>query len=190
MHQTVEIAVAAIGSPKTSSNCAIGPIGRLVVMIVLFVSYLQPIIWNNRCVASTFHTHHPVLWPGFTTSDFLWFEGSISEWKTLGIICPTVRHWRRRNWIQQAADELMKATVIDLQECLLRRHLLASKKSQILFIHQLDNWWVPASIQCWSLGKRKNDSKQWIAFLYNFGTTKQDKSVESVSASLVRSSWA
>ena len=40
---------------------------------------------------------------------------------------------------QQAADELMKATVIDLQECLLRRHLLASKKSQILFIHQLDN---------------------------------------------------
>ena len=44
MHQTVEIAVAAIGSPKTSPNCAIGPIGRLVVMIVLFVSYLQPII--------------------------------------------------------------------------------------------------------------------------------------------------
>ena len=43
------IAVAAIGSPKTSPHSAIG---RLVVMIVLFVSYLQLIIWNNRCGAS------------------------------------------------------------------------------------------------------------------------------------------
>ena len=32
---------------------------------------------------------------------------------------------------------------------------IAGKPKILLFTHQLDNWWVPASVQCWSLGERK-----------------------------------
>lgn len=145
-------------------------------------------------VASTCHTHHQALWPGFAISDFcmirrihLGMEDSGNHLSNGSALVHKKLISAGRKWIGECNA---RATVIDLQERLLRRHLLASKKSQILFTYKLDNWWVPASIQCWILEKRQNDSKQWIAFLYNFGTTKQDKSVESVSASLVRSSWA
>ena len=145
-------------------------------------------------VASTCHTRQQAQWPSFAISDFcmirrihLGMEDSGNHLSNGSALAQKKLNSAGRRWIGECNAQ---ATVIDLQEHLLRRYLLTSKKSPILFTHQLDNWWVPASIQCWSLGKRKNDSKQWIAFLYNFGTTKQDKSVESVSASLVRSSWA
>lgn len=143
--------------------------------------------------ASTYHTNHQALWPGLTISDFcmirrirLGMEDSGNHLSNGSALAQKKLNSAGRRWIGECNAQ---ATVIDLQERLFRRYLLTSKKSPILFTHQLDNWWVPASVQCWSLGE-KNDSKQWIDFLYNFGTTKQDESVESVSASLVRSSWA
>ena len=159
-----------------------------------FIKELLDEAVSNCFGASTYHTHHQALWPGLTISDFcmirkihLGMKDSGNHLSNGSALAHKKLNSEGRRWIGECNA---RATEIDLQERLLRRHLLASKKSQILFTHQLDNWWVPASIQCWSLGKRKNDSKQWIAFLYNFGTTKQDKSVESVSASLVWSSWA
>ena len=159
-----------------------------------FIKELLDEAVSSRFVASTCLTHYQAQWLGFAISDFCMirrihlgmkdsgnhlFNGSALAQKKLNSA--------GRRWIGECNAQ---ATVIDLQERLFRRYSQTSKKSPILFTHQLDNWWVPASVQCWSLGERKNDSKQWIDFLYNFGTTKQDESVESVSASLVRSSWA
>ena len=123
-----------------------------------FIKELLDEAVSSCFVASTCLTHYQAQWLGFI-SDFclirrihLGMKDSGNHLFNGSALAQKKLNSAGRRWIGECNAQ---ATVIDLQERLFRRYLQTSKKSPILFTHQLDNWWVPASVQCWRLGERK-----------------------------------